>query len=85
MEVLAVSPSSPEEHQQIIDLHGLQFDIVTDVNYQFGINLGFVDIEEQAIFRGYIGVNPENNSLIKEVDYLLGDNIETVLEKMKGL
>ncbi|MDQ0255269.1 hypothetical protein J2S74_002651 [Evansella vedderi] len=63
----------------------MQFDVVTDVNYEFAIELGFVNVDEGTIYRGYAGVNPETQTLIKEIDYLVGENVQTIAENMQEL
>ena len=81
--VYAISPSSPEEHQEVVDQLELNFEILTDTTYEFGLTTGFIDEEEQIIYRGYTAVNPETNNMFTEVDYLVGENIDEILELME--
>ncbi|MBU9723313.1 peroxiredoxin family protein [Bacillus alkalicola] len=85
MEVVAVSPSTPQDHQQLQEEYNIQFEILTDIDYLFAIEHGFVDEEEGAIYRGYLGVNPDTGAQSKEIDYLVGQNTETIAELMEDL
>lgn len=82
---MAISPSTPQEHQELKDEFNLQFDILYDVDYAFAIEHGFVNVEEGTIFRGYTGVNPDTGTKIIEIDYLVGENVETIAEAMEDL
>ncbi|MCD8511541.1 MAG: hypothetical protein LRY73_17890 [Bacillus sp. (in: Bacteria)] len=83
--VVALSPSTPQEHQELMDEFNLQFDILTDVDYAFAIEQGFVNVDEGAIYRGYTGVNPDSGTQIIEIDYLVGENVQTIAEAMEDL
>ncbi|AOM82074.1 redoxin domain-containing protein [Salisediminibacterium beveridgei] len=83
--VYGVSPSSPEEHRDVIEQTGLAFDLLTDMNYEVGSDHGFVDLDEGLIFRGYTAVNPETGEQTTEVDYLVGENKDEILEVLEDL
>ncbi len=77
---------SPEEHllvQQTFKLD--QFEFLTDIQGEFGEKFGFIDLVESKVYRGYLGVNPETTNMVIEVDYLLGDNIKTIIKVMEEL
>lgn len=81
--------SSPEEHSLLKSTYQLDhFEFLTDYEDEFGERFGFIDIEGNQIKRyerGYVGVNPDTTNIVIEVDYLLGENIKTVLKVMEEL
>lgn len=82
----AISISTPDEHsllQETYKLNGLEF--LSDYQIEFGEQFGFFDEKENNIFRGYVGVNPDTENIVIEVDYLAGDNIKEVLKTMEEL
>jgi peroxiredoxin len=86
IEVYGISPSPPEAHQAVMEEHDLQFELLTDYDdQQFGIALGFIDLDEQLIYRGYVAANPETENMIVEVDYLVGENKDEVLQIMEDI
>jgi peroxiredoxin len=86
VKLYAISPSSPEEHEMMKKTFKLDsFEVLTDYNYEFGETFGFVDFDENSIYRGYLGVNPETENMIIEIDYLIGDKIKEVLRNMEEL
>ncbi|OIJ11590.1 hypothetical protein BKP35_11645 [Anaerobacillus arseniciselenatis] len=86
MKLYAISVASPEEHVQIQNTFEVgSFEFLTDHDYEFGDRFGFIDFNEGTIERGYVGVNPASQNMIVEVDYEVGDNINTVLRHMDEL
>ncbi|RXJ02118.1 hypothetical protein DS745_08015 [Anaerobacillus alkaliphilus] len=86
VKVYAISLDSPEEHLLVKETYKLDhFEFLTDVQGQFGETFGFIDLAENKIYRGYLGVNPVTTNMIVEVDYLLGENIKTVIKVMEDL
>ena len=83
--VYGISPASNEDHAQMKEAAGINFPLLTDTSYKFGENLGFVDFDKNAIYRGYVAVNLDSENLEKEVDYLVGDNIKEVLSVLEDL
>ncbi|WP_255245349.1 redoxin domain-containing protein [Evansella sp. LMS18] len=83
--VYGISPASPEEHRQLKEELGLSFSILSDRTGELGISLGFIDEEEQAIYRGYTAINPETEQMVREIDYLVGENAEDILEVIDGM
>ncbi len=80
----AISPDPAENHQVIADQYDLDFDILTDVQGEFGFTHEFIE-EDQTIYRGYVAANPDSNELAKEIDYLPGENIEEVLDVLESM
>lgn len=80
-----ISPSDPGSHKSLLESQGLNFDLLTDVDGEIGTELGFIDLDAQQIFRGFIAVNPESGEMKTEVDYLVGENSDEVLEILEDL
>ncbi len=80
-----ISPSDPESHSLLAENEQLQFELLSDWEVQFGEHFEFVDVEEQLIYRGYTAVNAETESQVTEVDYLVGENVDEVLEVLSEL
>ncbi|UCZ52455.1 peroxiredoxin family protein [Bacillus shivajii] len=83
--VYGISPSDPMSHSAVMDGEGLDFDLLTDVDVQFGSQLGFIDFDDEVIYRGYTAVNPETNQMVTEIDYLVGENALDVLKVLEDL
>ncbi|WP_370640521.1 peroxiredoxin family protein [Salipaludibacillus sp. CUR1] len=83
--VYGVSPSDPQGHRMVVEGEGLDFDILTDEQFEFGTEFGFIDMDSQAIYRGYTAVNPETNSAVTESDYLVGENRDEIMETLEDL
>lgn len=83
--VYAISPSSVEDHQYIKEAYGFEFEILSDQSLQFGEEFGFVNLNKQEVYRGYVAVNLDAETLKKEVDYLVGDNIGEVMSVLEEL
>lgn len=86
VKIYAISYSTPEEHslaQETFKLYNLEF--LSDYDLEFGEKFGFFEEEENNLYRGYVGVNPETENIVIEVDYLVGDNIKKVLKVMDEL
>jgi hypothetical protein len=82
----AISYSTPEEHGLVKEAFNLDsFEFLSDLNMEFGEYFGFFDVEKNSVYRGYVGVNPETENIVSEVDYLVGDNIKVVLKAMEEL
>lgn len=63
--VYAVSPSSPAEHAKLKKLHNLDFTFITDVQLIFPSQFGFYDPQSQSVLRGFIGINPETEKMVR--------------------
>ncbi|MCT8137187.1 hypothetical protein H1D32_05185 [Anaerobacillus sp. CMMVII] len=61
------------------------FEVLTDYQGEFGETFGFIDVTESKVYRGYLGVNPETTNITREIDYLIGENIKTVIKVMEEL
>lgn len=86
VEVYAISPALPDEHRQLREEEDLGFELLSDTqNLDFGLTYGFIDLEEQVIYRGYVAANPQTEQMAIEVDYLVGENYEQVLETLEQL
>lgn len=86
VKIYAISYSPPEDHKRLQEAYNLNgFDFLSDESLEFGDRFGFYDAEENMPLRGYIGVNPETENIVIEVDYLVGDNIKKVLKVMDEL
>jgi peroxiredoxin len=86
VKMYAISYSTPEEHSLIKETFNLDsFEFLSDLELEFGERFGFFDVEENNLYRGYVGVNPETENIVSEVDYLVGDNIKVVLKVMEEL
>lgn len=83
--MFAISPSSPEEHAQYIAEHGLNMTVLSDLEFEYAENLGFIDYENTVLRRGYVGVNPKKEHIVIEVDYMVGENVQDVLATMKDM
>lgn len=83
--VYVVSPASPEEHAKLKKLHKLDFTFITDVQLVFPAQFGFYEPESKSILRGFIGIDPETDKMVKEVDFPFGDQAKEILELMKNL
>lgn len=83
--IYGISPSTPQEHSDVIEQSGLSFEILQDANYDVGSDHGFIDLDEGLIFRGYTAVNPETGQQATEVDYLVGENREEILSVLEDL
>lgn len=86
VKMYAISFSNPEEHsllQETYKLNGLEF--LSDYELEFGEQFGFFDEKENDLFRGYVGVNPETENMVIEVDYLAGENVKEVVKTMDEL
>ncbi len=76
----------PDEHRQLREEEDLGFELLSDTqNLDFGLTYGFIDLEEQVIYRGYVAANPQTEQMAIEVDYLVGENYEQVLETLEQL
>ncbi|WP_416151867.1 redoxin domain-containing protein [Salipaludibacillus sp. HK11] len=83
--VYGISSSDPGSHEILVEGEGLNFELLTDEEFEFGTELGFVDIEAQTIVRGYTAVNPVTGEIRTETDYLVGENADEVLQVLEGL
>lgn len=79
-----ISPDPPEAHQVVADQYNLDFELLTDVQGEFGFTHEFIE-EDQTIYRGYLAVNPDSNELTKEIDYLPGENVNEVLDVLESM
>lgn len=83
--VYAISPSDPESHLALREQNDLEFEVLTDIDVEVGLEFGFIELEEEAIYRGFTAVNPETGNTETKIDYLVGDNSEEVLEILEDL
>jgi peroxiredoxin len=82
----AISLSTPEEHSLVKETFKLDhFEFLTDYQGDFGERFGFIDTVESKIYRGYLGVNPATENIVIELDYLIGQNLKTVIKVMEEL
>ncbi|WP_139193136.1 hypothetical protein [Anaerobacillus alkalilacustris] len=81
--------STPEEHAYLQEVFPLDnFEFLTDYQGEFGQKFGFLDLDGNQVVgyeRGYVGVNPETENMVVEIDYLIGEKIKEVLKKMEEL
>lgn len=86
IKIYAISYSTPEEHKSLQEVYNLDgFEFLSDEQLEFGDRFGFYNEVENMPLRGYIGVNPETENIIKKVDYLVGENIKEVLKAVDEL
>jgi peroxiredoxin len=83
--VYAVSPATPEEHRQLAEDFGLSLRLLSDEELEFGLTFGFIDVEEESIYRGFVAVNPASKQMVVKTDYLFGQNVDEIIELMKEL
>ncbi|QKS73298.1 redoxin domain-containing protein [Paenalkalicoccus suaedae] len=83
--VLGISPADPASHAQYIEANNLGMEILSDINGELGVELGFIDEEAQMITRGFAAVNPNTNAMLVEIDYLVGENSDTILNELEEL
>ncbi len=57
-------------------MNGLEFPVLSDTDYAVGVEFGFIELEEEAVYRGFTAVNPETEKMTTRIDYLVGDNFE---------
>ncbi|QOY38601.1 redoxin domain-containing protein [Anaerobacillus isosaccharinicus] len=88
VKIYAISLSSPDEHSQLQEAYKQQlehFEFFTDYQGEFGERFGFIDLEANKVYRGYVGVNPATTNMVIEIDYLIGDNLKKVIKVMEEL
>ncbi|PRO64279.1 hypothetical protein C6I21_15520 [Alkalicoccus urumqiensis] len=83
--VYGISPTPPDVHEEYAAENDLNMELLSDPNGEVGIEHGFIDEEEEMIYRGMIVVQPESGEMAVEVDYLAGDNQEEVLELLEQM
>ncbi|WNF36205.1 hypothetical protein RJD24_17405 [Bacillaceae bacterium IKA-2] len=79
----AISYSTPEEHTLVQETFNLvNFEFLSDYELEFGEQFGFFDKEENYLYRGYVGANPDADYIVVEIDYLVGDNSKEIISSM---
>ncbi|WP_277872100.1 redoxin domain-containing protein [Salisediminibacterium halotolerans] len=84
-DVYGISPADPTGHAQLREQNDLPFDILTDSDGEMGADTGFIDMDEEMIYRGYVAVNADTGKIAEEIDYLVGDNSEEVIETLENM
>ncbi|UTW68755.1 hypothetical protein KHA80_15100 [Anaerobacillus sp. HL2] len=83
IKIYAISISTPEEHELLQQTYNLDnMEILTDAQYEFGTQFGFVDLNENAVYRGYLGVNAQSENMVVS-RLLIGDHIKDDVKLMR--